>query len=153
MPKIVNSNPFGKLVVDKLAEFEAKAGVHLPNDYKDFLLQYNGGKPIPSFFWIISREDGSSVYQFYGLYSESNPISINTFKGDVNYGIPDSMLPIGDDGTGNFICIGISAENIGNIYFLDHDKHSYHNPNSLDGTTKLADSFNDFLFSLTESPE
>ncbi|MEJ2304134.1 MAG: SMI1/KNR4 family protein [Anaerolineales bacterium] len=151
--KIINANPYGPLSQKKIEEFERATQVNLPKDYQDFLLKYNGGRPVPSFFWIEQQKDGSAVYQFYGLHAGPRHLSIETFAGQERYGVPSWMLPIGDDGVGNFIGIGTSSANFGNIYFLDHDLHSYQTPNSSKGITKLSDSFTEFLNSLIENPE
>jgi hypothetical protein len=153
MVKIVNANKYGSLSQEVLNEFEVSIHTQLPSEYRDFLLQHNGGKPIPSFFWIIPHEDGSSVNQFYGLYNEPEYLSIKIFIGKERYGIPESMLPIGDDGVGNYICMGISIENYGHILFLDHELHPFNEPNSPDGITKLKDSFTEFLNSLIDNPD
>jgi len=107
---------------------------------------------LPAFFWIKKDLDGSSIHQFYGLYNEGNPNSIKTFSGKERYGIPSTILPIGDDGIGNYICLGISQKNIGIVYFLDHDQHPYNNPESMDGIFRIANSFTEFLNLLTEAP-
>ncbi len=152
-PKILDGNPFGKLSVKSLHDFEARIGVKLPKDYEEFLLENNGGKPVPDFFWIVPQKDGSRMNQFYGLHEEAKIFSLNTCTSEKRYGIPASMLPIGDDGLGNSICMGVLPDNKGNIFFLDHDEHPYDNPNSMVGITKLADSFTDFLNKFEESPE
>jgi hypothetical protein len=63
------------------------------------------------------------------------------------------MLPIGDDGLGDFICLGVSSANFGGVYFLDHERHPYDNPNSDEGITQIANSFSEFLLLLEENPE
>ena len=151
--KIINANSIEKPSEELLHDFEAQIRIDLPDDYKKFLLEYNGGKHLPDFFWIEYQHDGSIVYQFYGLYSEIGPFSINTYTGKDLYGIPISMLPIGDDGTGNYICIGIYPDNLGEIFFLDHELHPVHDANSMVGITKLAGSFTDFLNNLEDSPD
>lgn len=151
--RISNANLYGALSEGKLSEFEKRFHIHLPNDYREFLFQYNGGQPVPSFFWIEPKQDGSTLHRFYGIYEGEIPSSIETYlRGKGHYGIPASMLPIGDDGTGNFICIGVSAANFGNIFFLDHEKHPFHDPDSIEGIIKLRNSFTEFLASLIESP-
>src|SRR5688572_2713309 len=42
---IVNSNPFGPLPPDRLEAFEARIGDRLPEPYRSFLLEHNGGVP------------------------------------------------------------------------------------------------------------
>ncbi len=151
--QIVNANPFGLLSPDRLAEFESKYQLHLPGDYRSFLLQYNGGRPSPSFFWIKPKEDGSNVDRFYGLYDKLSPSSIETYMESERCGIPKAMMPIGDDGTGNFIAMGVRPQNLGNIFFLDHEIHPFRDPEALEGITRLAGGFSDFLATLEENPE
>ena len=63
------------------------------------------------------------------------------------------MLPIGDDGVGNPICLDLSAAHFGAIYFLDLETHFYDDPDSMEGMIRLADSFTEFLSLLCEDPE
>ena len=145
MVEIIDANPYGSLSREKLDEFERQIGTSLPEDYKTFLLHYNGGRPAPSFFWIKPVDDGSEVFQFYGLHKGPAHLSIETYAGKERYGIPATMLPIGDDGVGNFICLDLSAVHFGEVYFLDHDIHPYHDPDAIEGITKLANTFTEFL--------
>jgi len=149
---IIDANPFGSLSQEKLDEFERQIRTPLPRDYKNFLLQYNGGRPIPSFFWIKPIEDGSSIFQFYGLHDGPAHLSLETYAGEERYGIPASMIPLGDNGIGDFICVDLSSAHFGEVYFLDHEMHPFYNPESAEGITKLANSFSEFLFLLLDSP-
>ena len=92
------------------------------------------------------------MHHFYGLYDEATPFSIETYVGSVRYGIPTSMIPVGDDGTGNFICMGIASQNFGHIFFLDHEKHPFDSPDSRIGITLLANSFTAFRSTCKWSP-
>ncbi len=151
--KINYPNPFGPLTKDQLHIFELNTHIRLPTEYRDFLLTYNGGKPEPSFFWITFGEDGSSVQQFYGLHDGPHNLSIDTYTGEEGYRLPKSVLPIADDGVGNFICLGISLSTFGKVFFMDHDSHPVNDPDSMRGITKIANSFSEFLFSLTNDPD
>jgi len=93
------------------------------------------------------------VQQFYGVHKGPKHLCIETYTGEERYGIPRSMLPVGDDGIGNFVCMGIGKENSGEIFFLDHDVHPYDSPDSMEGITKLAGSMEEFLRGLTASPD
>jgi hypothetical protein len=148
--KILDPNPYGPLSLERLESFEKFIQIKLPVDYREFLLQYNGGKPQPSGFWIHPYDDGDSVYQFLGLHDGPKGRSIDTCKGEELYGIPRSLLPIGDDGLGNSICLGLSESTYGEIFFLDHDEHPYHDPESPDGIIKLSNSFTEFCDSLID---
>jgi SMI1/KNR4 family protein SUKH-1 len=150
--KIVHPNPHGALSESQLIAFENRFGLQLPADYRSFLLDYNGGRPVPSFFWIKDKKDGTSVDRFYGVYDQVIPTSIETYIGADRPGIPLSMIPIGDDGTGNFICLGLGYGNFGDVFFLDHDLHPLGAPDSPKGITRLAASFTEFLSMLQPSP-
>ncbi len=96
----------------------------------------------------------TAISQSYGLYDARTPFSLDTYASDKElYGIPASPLPIGDDGTCNFICIELSPEHFGSIYFLDHDRHPCDDANSTVGITRLASTFSEFLLLLKEDPE
>jgi hypothetical protein len=151
--EILNPRPYGSLSENRLCEFEHDFGLELPSDYRAFLLEFNGGSPNPSFFWIVKSSDGSSVHQLYGLHDGPPPYSIQTYAGKERYGIPSGMLKIGDDGVGNSICIGVSESIEGKIYFLDHELHPNNEPESMEGITRLAESFDSFLAILQPSPE
>lgn len=148
MVKLNNPNPYGSLSEDRLHNFENVLGCKLPLEYRFFLLKYNGGSPEPGGFWIISGADGSKVRLFYGLHHGPKWLSID-YQFTEFYGVPDGMLAIGDDGVGNLLCLGITDEFCGNIYFLDHEIHPLDSPNSMEGVYKLATSFTSFLESLT----
>lgn len=151
--RIIDSNPHGELSSETLDAFVARAQIQLPSEYREFLLLYNGGRPIPSFFWIRPQEDGSTMQQFFGLHEGPQHLCIETYVGEERYGIPQSMVPIGDDGTGNFICMGVGQYNLGEIFFLDHDAHPYQTPDSMEGITRLAGSLGEFLDNLATSPD
>jgi hypothetical protein len=149
---IENANPYGILDEEKLSSFENRLEISLPKDYQEFLIKYNGGVPNPSGFWIMPGEDGSEVLEFYGLHEGPPWRSIDGYT-NVELGIPEKLLPIGDDGVGNHICIGIKGEESGVVYFIDHEIHPYHNCESFEGITKLANSFSEFLNGLEVLPE
>lgn len=149
--EIINANQFGSLSQNRLEEFEKRIQSTLPQDYRDFLLQYNGGKPDPSFFWIVPEKDGSEIERFYGIHNQTW-YSLETYAGEQRYGLPPSMLPIANDGTSNFICLGISIQQYGEVYFIDHELHGFQ-PGSVEGIIKLANSFSDFLALLCDAPE
>ncbi len=143
--RIVNANQYGLLSEERLQAFEETLGITLPPDYREFLKRRNGGKPEPGGFWIVEGKDGSEVRQFYGLHDGPKWLSIDCYLGAGRHGIPTDLLPIGDDGVGNTICIGVYGDRRGSVYFVDHEMHPYDEPDSFEGVTKLADSFSEFL--------
>jgi hypothetical protein len=67
--------------------------------------------------------------------------------------IPDSLLPIADDGLGNKFCIGIKGENRGKIFFWDHEleRNAIITPSAndvqdyWDNITFVCDNFEQFI--------
>lgn len=145
--KILDANPYGPLPEARLQTFEKQLGTALPADYRDYLLRYNGGRPEPSDFWVIEGSDASGIEQFYGLHDGPRWYTLDCYVGAERYGVPEGLLTIGDDGVGNKVCMAYKGDK-GAIYFLDHEVHPYHEPNSLEGITKLAGSFSEFLSGL-----
>ncbi len=153
LPTIQDPNPYGPLSEESLRKLERKIGVMLPPDYREFLRRYNGGRPEPDGFWIEKGSYSSGVHQFYGLHDGPAWLSIDTYAGPERYGVPEGLLPIGDDGIGNFICIGLVGEGRGAIYFIDHEIHPYAEPDSFEGVTEVAGSFSEFLSRLQKLSE
>lgn len=148
---VENANQYGNINETRLRALEERLGVSLPSDYRAFLQKYNGGIPVPGGFWITEGSDGSSIHQFYGLHDGPDWLQLDIYS-SAERGIPKDLLAIGDDGVGNTICIEVSREEQGRIFFIDHDLHPFHEPESLAGITKIVDSFQEFLSALKELP-
>ena len=149
---ILNPNPYGPLSEERLEAFERRIGTTLPPDYRAFLLRYNGGQPQPGGFWIKEGVEGSDVCRFYGLHDGPTWYMIEAYLERPQLGIPPGLLVIGDDGTGNRICLSVREDERGAVYFYDHELHP-RNPETYEGITKLADSFTEFLAGLTQPIE
>jgi hypothetical protein len=149
--KIEDSNKFGKLSIDRLLKFEKLIGASLPDDYRQFLIDHNGGKPLPCDFYISEEEGENSIHHFYGLHD--GPIyasleeSFKVYKGRM----PDSMISFAYDPFGNAICIGLRGDDLGKIFFWDHEletadgKQPYY-----DNISRIAKSFKKFIDDLFE---
>lgn len=148
--KIYPNTQYGRVNPQILNEFENEFNLRFPEDYRNFLLIHNGGIPERTHFWIEKGKDGSSVQRFYGIHEGQKHLSLDTYLHNRRY-FPHTMIPIGDDGTGNYICIGVAEYNFGIIYFVDHEYHSYEQPDSLIGINEVARTFTDFLDGLRET--
>ena len=132
----------GNLSIGNLESFERNQNVTLPKDYRDFLLEYNGGYPNPSTY-KISDELGESVLNIlYGIGSMYDNL-------EKKYDVFDEILekgfiPIGDDPSGNHICIGMSKEYFGQIFHWAHDEKQ----DEMESMYFLSTYFNKFLDSL-----
>ena len=102
----------------EVASFEEKFHLVLPEPYRKFLICYNGGET-PDTSFKINRES-SDVRAFYGIgdveYSFDKILEFDVY-------LKRGLLPIARDFFGNYVAIGISADESGKIFFLDHEKH------------------------------
>ncbi len=140
---------------DRIEEFEQRHQIKLPADYVQFLLQHNGGRPELPVFSITNDprlgSTGGIVHFFYGLGTDVNLIDIEDAIEDYVSRVPSDLLPIADDVGGNAICIGISGERRGQIFFWDHSEEE--EPDEQGNFTYynvafVAPSFSDFIADL-----
>ncbi len=125
--------------------FEQQLGFTLPEDFRSFLLRYNGGKPIPSAFLLRKRTgpySDSLVHRLEGL-EPSERAGLRWLHSFMQYRLPVGFLAIGIDPTGNFICLGLDSDARGRVYFWDHeDEPDPPHPSHME---LVADSFDEFL--------
>lgn len=117
----------------------------LPDDYKIFLKLENGGRPKPNKFGFMA-EDGkteeSTVQYFFAIYDRRmGNLKMNFDR--YRKRIPPAYLPIGVDPFGNVIALGTANQNMGKIYFWDHEKEN--DVPSMKNMSKIADSFSEFI--------
>lgn len=112
---------------EHITSFERAHNLTLPNMYRDFLLAYNGGFVEPNHFRMVGPVSEPDQMQNEGI------AKIDWFltMGDSELGslaqyiqshrtiarIPPELLPIGLDGEGSLLCMGIEH---GDIYFWDY---------------------------------
>lgn len=110
----------------KIAGFESKYGITLPEQYRGFMLKYNGGDTPETEFKC--KRTSSDVRVFFGIgcgdyYSFENLFENMPARPEpLPEYIRKGFLPIAEDSYGNYILIGISEENNGQIFFADHEK-------------------------------
>jgi SMI1 / KNR4 family (SUKH-1) len=133
-----------------VSRFEQRLGHLLPDDYRRFLLEMNGGRP----------DDSSCQYslgvinEFFSLDDpdeDSDLESSNRWAAD----IPSrDLLYVGHDGIGGCILIALAGEHRGEVWLQDTEdpRPEGSNPRVLwhdrRDMKKLADSFEEFLRTL-----
>lgn len=144
---IEKPNEYGPVSEDELKEFELRIGAMLPDQYRRFLLEHNGGKPVPSDFHLPGN-NVSGLHHVYGLHQGPDYRDIQSaykvFKGRV----PKEMLAIAEDGFGNQICIGLKKKHVGKVYFWDHEECGLFFKSH--ETILLASTFDGFIDNLFE---
>ena len=113
---------------EELSSLETSLGAPLPRDYRLFLSEYGASmfgeyvmfQPVHRFPMTISSGGKGPFSHFYGAKSERHQRLIKkiaTFQGRM----PDTVIPIGDDGGGNQICLGITGNEKDKVYYWDHN--------------------------------
>ncbi|HEX3624544.1 MAG TPA: SMI1/KNR4 family protein [Verrucomicrobiae bacterium] len=129
----------------EIVALESCINGRLPNDYKDFLKQDNGGRPKPNKFEFATRSgktEESTVHYFFALWDQRVGNLKKNFE-RYRRRLPSGFLPIGLDPFGNVIAIHIFGEKSGKIYFWDHEKES--DLPSLNNMFLIANSFDEFV--------
>lgn len=146
----MNLLEIGEMIIeDDIRKLETKMNLKLPEEYRNFLLQNNGGVPENdvefSFIELDvvtqeNREQGSDIQYFYNV-DEMLEAYQNLVDEEL---IHKNYIPVACDSFGNEILIcSDSDENNGCVFFANHEMV---NPDgSFWITSKIANSFNEFI--------
>ena len=147
-------NPLEPLSKEAIQNAESALGVKFPNEYVQFLLKYNGGRPEPAGFdieWRTNQPIGedwrtSMLSWFLSIYDgdETNLLEYNkiSFSGR----IPKETIAIADDCGGNLILLGVSGEYKDKIFFwVKDDEVEEGGVPGFENVGFLANSFDEFL--------
>lgn len=141
--------------LDDISRLEDIKKCNIPNDYKDFLLNYNGGRP--EFDTFETKEDFpfrehsfSDIQYFFGMTDNGDGYDILKKMRVLNNRIPQELLPIACDSCGNVICLGIKGETYGKVFFWDHENEIDEDGKEpwWENITLIADSFTDLINNL-----
>ena len=145
--EIRHSNEFGKIRLQDINDFEETNEVKLPEDYKQFLIEHNGGRPYP----YISPVANSDVQWIYGMVYEPNYASLFWHIEIFQKRIPSWYFPIANDSGGNLYLMSLYYENLGIIVFWDHEGETDGDADQyFDNIKIVANSFTEFLNQLVE---
>ncbi len=149
-----------KLNLTQIKEIEKYVNLKFHNEYKEHLLQYNGGQCLPNVFRF--NENGkwaeSCIDWFLAIYDgeyDNLKKYIQIYKIEEKR-LPIHILPFAHDPGGNLICISCDNEDEGSIYFWDHENEVDYNASGDNDYSNLyfvAKSFNDFINELKQDFE
>jgi hypothetical protein len=142
----------------EITSIESDVGAKLPSDYREFLTTYGqsafgelvGFQPIG----VLPRSlSGSGAWPFSHFYGSKKGIQrLDETIEDLKDRIPTSLIPIGDDGAGSQICIGLRDDDKEKVFFWDHDMTWKRSPRAermpdqtYENTYLIAVSFEDFI--------
>jgi hypothetical protein len=147
MPTIPDSNRFGKLTSKSLGVFCRNHKITLPDDYVNFLLEHNGGTPIPA----TNKLPETDVNYIFGIQDEASWASLEWYIQTFKERIPANYLPIAKDSGGNLFLMSLIPANYGAIFYWDHEYESESTGDSVyKNLRKSATSFSEFLLNLYE---
>ncbi|WP_017814251.1 SMI1/KNR4 family protein [Paenibacillus shenyangensis] len=125
-----------------LEQLEHNLHVRFSNDYREFLLKYNGGTPIVHYctFNVDELKEVIPLKAMYGigLVERYNLEYRNSFRND----IPRGYFIIGETAEGGKLLLGKDQEKQG-VYYWSHLYQD--DPDSEKGLYKLADRFDSFM--------
>jgi cell wall assembly regulator SMI1 len=151
LPKMLIKFPPAK--VEDIKHFENELSLKLSPDYKQFVLEVNGGRPAEAVFPIRGLELNpvGSINVLFGLQNEEPSSDLFSANSWFHQGIPNGIIIIGRDSGVNYICID-QRSGKDKVVFWDH-AHFWGTGEWRDGDLYVvADSFNGFLASLTAAP-
>lgn len=126
---------FGLPSLEEVSEFEEALGIELPSEYRRFLLEVNGGASVDPnadircYFSLAPHIDCSQVddstyeipihcgRELYDFWTkEEPPLDEETDE-------QRHVLPIGWDGSADFLVIVLTGDRRGQIMMFDHNSH------------------------------
>jgi hypothetical protein len=150
----IKITPNPHIGVEKISKLEEKLGMSLPDDYRGFLLRYNGGEPERNVSQTGSPRVG--VHIFYGIIKRSSGEHWRDLLWHRHLlidRVPTNILPIAGDEGGNQICLSLRPESYGWIYYWDHELEAEEGqPATFDNMSKINSSFRAFVQSLRPDP-
>jgi hypothetical protein len=143
--EIKDSNCFGKLSETEVTDFENVNSIKLPLEYKQFLLDFNGGVPEPN------RNLNPNTYVTCILGMHNGPYHASLYKHIDMFKerLPLSTFPIGTDPFGNLFIMTLHSESYGQIFFWAHEEEpKIQDGHFTDNCYFVANSFSEFVNNL-----
>jgi SMI1 / KNR4 family (SUKH-1) len=143
---------------EDIQKAEAEIGHRLPESYLRFLLSHPSGPTfcLQDVSFPHLGADPFSVVVFYSIRPAEDEDGSHSYQGDGlaatyndyrNEGmVPAWLLPIGDDGAGDLLCLELDGERCGGVAVWYHELYDYERGESMeDCIIPVAPSFNAFL--------
>ncbi len=130
---------------DAIRTFESTLGCSLPEPYRQFLIEKNGGRPHPSAFTFCTRtgERGDSLVDWFYTLSPDDAYNLYDNLQIYRGRIPEGLLPIACDPLGNQLLIGVKDKR-GRVFFWDHELENS-SKSIWDNVSFVARSFDEFI--------
>ena len=140
-------------------DLESQLGLRLPEDYRRFMLEHNGGWPEVDWCFDFAEPSTGTITDsvlmdimvyYPGAATEpkyDDLVSCNKMLHNEGY-IPQHYLQIATDSCGNLICLSTDEKDYGYMYFGDHGLEDTDTGYTAMGW--ITDSFTEFINGLYE---
>lgn len=134
---------WGKNEEAAISQLEKQLGFTLPADYRNFLLNNNGGRVDDEVFFVEGLGQDVMMDVFYGITHRNRALTLSYWLKEYSDELQENTLIIGTDPGGGMLTCITTGEDKG-IYYWDHS-HFFETSTEEDGNTYfVADSFADF---------
>lgn len=143
----MNIKGYGNIKKEEIMEFECEIGFTLPDDYKEFLQNFNGGIPEIKYstFKLDDLEENIGLQVLYGLNLNEN-LDLREWFLEYEDDMLDGCIIIGHGIGFGFVVLINNTENSG-VYFWDHS-FELDNSSEEENVYKISDTFKEFIENL-----
>ena len=135
---------YGNVKEEEILKLEDEIGFTLPNDYKEFLINFNGGVPEVKYstFTLNELEENIGLQVLYGLDLEEN-LDLREWYEEYEDDLLDDCLIIGH-GIGFGFIVLVNSPEVSGVYFWDN---SFELDNSSEDQNiyEISDTFRQFI--------
>lgn len=141
---------YGNVKEEEILKFEDEIGFTLPNDYKDFLINFNGGVPEVKYstFKLNELQENIGLQVLYGLDLEEN-LDLREWYEEYEDDLLDDCLIIGHGLGFGFIILANSPE-VSGVYFWDNT-FALENSSEDENIYNISDTFREFIEEIKSS--
>ena len=135
---------YGNVKEEEIFKLEEEIGFTLPNDYKEFLINFNGGVPEVKYstFKLNELEENIGLRVLYGLNVEEK-LDLREWYEEYEDDLLDDCLIIGH-GIGFGFIVLVNSPEISGVYFWDNS-FELENSSEDENIYKISDTFKEFI--------
>jgi hypothetical protein len=117
---ITMENPGPRLSESDISNLEMRLGMALPEQYRRFLLDFNGGTPTPDTVDIEGLPGASADVQvFFGIGRPVESSGLEWNMATLAERLKEGLLPIASDSGGSVFCLSLQGRNRGAVLYCD----------------------------------
>lgn len=135
---------YGNVKEEEIFKLEDEIGFTLPNDYKEFLINFNGGVPEVKYstFKLNELEENIGLQVLYGLDLEED-LNLREWYEEYEDDLLDDCLIIGH-GIGFGFIVLVNSPEVSGVYFWDNS-FELENSSEDENIYKISDTFREFI--------